>query len=272
MAYIILADRHAEIDRVALGDEPVTIGRSPECAVQVRDPLLSRQHCRLEPFGDGRWLLIDLDSRNGTFIGAGDEATAISRHLLEDGDEATAISRHLLEDGDVVRFGRSRLCFRSGPFAPPPGEDEHRKRGTRPADPHEALAGTVSGFVLEQDMEEESRISGFPIPKPQPAEPRAYRFDRVGTMVAQLASRSWDTALATEDRPAPRRPLPMPMIEIDELAEASQALVARPPFPWSLVPALHPFREDLQYLAVLASIFAAVAVCLTSLCIISRGW
>lgn len=259
MAYIILADRHSEIDRVALiDDEPVTIGRSPECAVQVRDPLLSRQHCRLEPFGDGRWLLIDLDSRNGTFVGTGEEATAISRHLLE--------------DGDVVRFGRSRLCFRRGPFVPPPGDDEHRKRGTRPADPHEALAGTVTGFVLEQDMEEESRISGFPIPKPQPAEPRAYRFDRVGAMVAQLASSSWDTALATEERPAPRRPLPMPMIEIDEIDHAAQALVARPPFPWSLVPALQPFRDDIEYLTILASIFAAAAVCLTSLCIISRGW
>jgi pSer/pThr/pTyr-binding forkhead associated (FHA) protein len=60
MPYLILSDRHAEIDRVELLDEAVTIGRSPECAVQVRDAMLSRHHCRIEPTGDGHWVLVDL--------------------------------------------------------------------------------------------------------------------------------------------------------------------------------------------------------------------
>src|SRR5690242_9859543 len=140
MPYLILADRHAEIDRVELFDDAVTIGRSPECAVQVRDAMLSRQHCRIEPRADGRWVLVDLGSRNGS-------------HLVVE-EASTAVSRHLLEDGDVVRIGRSRVCFRAGPFVPPaPDAQPQPRRGARPADPHEALAGTVTGFVLEQDME-----------------------------------------------------------------------------------------------------------------------
>jgi len=252
MPYLILSDRHAEFDRVELFDEVVTIGRSPECAVQVRDAMLSRQHCRLEPREDGHWVLVDLDSRNGTL-------------LMEDGTPRR-ISRHLLGDGDVVSIGRSRVCFRDGPFVAAAPEDlERRSRIARPADPHEALAGTVSGFVLEQDMEEDSRISGFPIPNPHRADPRspaalnATAPRALGTKQRPTLHRS--VANVPETRPAP----------VDHL-DPSQALIEKPALDWSEPPAQRSLVQDLQYVAVLTAIFAAVALFLVSICVISIGW
>src|SRR5262245_53858973 len=55
--------------RVPLGREPLVLGRGAECDVQLVDPKISRRHCRLAPAGDGTWLVEDLGSRTGTFLG-----------------------------------------------------------------------------------------------------------------------------------------------------------------------------------------------------------
>ncbi|GAB3377369.1 FHA domain-containing protein [Lysobacter fragariae] len=44
-----------------------TLGRSPECAIHINDPSLSRVHARLVPGEDGV-IIEDLGSANGTFI------------------------------------------------------------------------------------------------------------------------------------------------------------------------------------------------------------
>ncbi|MBC8107785.1 MAG: FHA domain-containing protein [Anaerolineae bacterium] len=199
MPYIILADKDQEIDRRELS-EAVTIGRSLECGIQVRDALLSRQHCRLEPIGT-TWVLTDLNSRNGTFL------------------SHDRVTQHVLEEGDVLRIGRVRLCFRAGPFVAAPQQTTYSKM-MRPSDPVEALSGTVMGFVVtDVDMEEESRISGFPIPKPQPAEPAAYKRDKVHAMVAQMASTSWDSATESGKPKTVARTLPQPMIKPQRAVE-----------------------------------------------------
>lgn len=46
---------------------PLTIGRSPECDIQINDPGLSRVHARLMPGEDGVQIE-DLDSTNGSFL------------------------------------------------------------------------------------------------------------------------------------------------------------------------------------------------------------
>src|SRR5690606_11134034 len=48
-----------------LGAEPMTIGRSSECGLVIRDDYTSSQHARLVPKG-GLWRIQDLDSTNGT--------------------------------------------------------------------------------------------------------------------------------------------------------------------------------------------------------------
>jgi serine/threonine-protein kinase len=56
--------------RYALGDEPVLIGRAPECAIRSEDPLLSRHHARIYRAEDGQYWIEDLDSTNGVWVGA----------------------------------------------------------------------------------------------------------------------------------------------------------------------------------------------------------
>lgn len=50
-----------------LGTEPLTIGRSSESALVIRDDYTSSHHARLLLRGD-TWAIQDLDSTNGTFL------------------------------------------------------------------------------------------------------------------------------------------------------------------------------------------------------------
>jgi pSer/pThr/pTyr-binding forkhead associated (FHA) protein len=54
---------------VALGEEPVTIGRAGDVTLVLEDTYASQHHARLVPDGTG-WVLEDLGSTNGTFVGA----------------------------------------------------------------------------------------------------------------------------------------------------------------------------------------------------------
>ncbi|KQZ07311.1 hypothetical protein ASD19_12175 [Microbacterium sp. Root53] len=51
-----------------LGTDPLTIGRSSEAGLVIRDDYTSSQHARLVLWGD-QWMLQDLESTNGTFHG-----------------------------------------------------------------------------------------------------------------------------------------------------------------------------------------------------------
>ncbi|AMM19506.1 hypothetical protein AX769_04305 [Frondihabitans sp. PAMC 28766] len=50
-----------------LGDGPLTIGRSNESNLIIRDDYTSTHHARLMLW-NGRWVVQDLDSTNGTFV------------------------------------------------------------------------------------------------------------------------------------------------------------------------------------------------------------
>ena len=50
-----------------LGDEPLTIGRSAESGLVIRDEYTSSHHARLMLW-NGDWMIQDLDSTNGTFL------------------------------------------------------------------------------------------------------------------------------------------------------------------------------------------------------------
>ena len=79
-----------EIDLVA---DEVLIGRGSRCAVTIDDPMISREHVRLELAGD-QPLVQDLGSRNGTLLNG--------RPL---------VSSAVLNDGDRIRLGSQELVF-----------------------------------------------------------------------------------------------------------------------------------------------------------------
>ncbi len=55
---------------ISLNGEPITIGRSAESGLVIRDDYTSTHHARLYLWGD-KWAIQDLDSTNGTFLDGG---------------------------------------------------------------------------------------------------------------------------------------------------------------------------------------------------------
>jgi pSer/pThr/pTyr-binding forkhead associated (FHA) protein len=203
MAFIIVADsKSQEIERRELAG-PLVIGRSPECDLPVRDILLSRRHCVIERLGES-WVIADLGSKNGTRI------------------NGEAINRHVLHDFDVIRLGRTRIAFHDGAFIPAPPDVKRARQ--RPADPLEAMAGTLSGFRFNEEEEEnldQRVLETFPRPKPRPKDPLAYQSEKVQAMVAQIASSSWDAVLAESERTVDVATLPKPNLAQNPQASGS---------------------------------------------------
>jgi hypothetical protein len=78
--------------RIELGDEPVTIGRLPDCEVALDDRNVSRRHAEVRRDGT-TFLVVDLDSTNGTRVnGAG-------------------VKERRLTDGDTITVGTTTLRF-----------------------------------------------------------------------------------------------------------------------------------------------------------------
>jgi len=75
--------------------DSITVGRGQDCEVRIDDPLASRHHCRLERLGN-EVFLVDLDSRNGTWI---------------EGDQ---IDRLPISASDVIRVGSTTLRIAGG--------------------------------------------------------------------------------------------------------------------------------------------------------------
>jgi hypothetical protein len=75
-----------------LPDVPTVLGRSPEAHLQVADPWISSMHAMFEWRGQDVWV-IDLESRNGTYIG----------------DERVHEAK--LEPGAQIRFGKTDVRY-----------------------------------------------------------------------------------------------------------------------------------------------------------------
>jgi hypothetical protein len=70
--------------RVPVGDDPVTIGRMPECEVPLSDQNVSRRHAEVRRQG-GEFVVVDLGSTNGTRV----NGSGVKERRLSDGDEIT---------------------------------------------------------------------------------------------------------------------------------------------------------------------------------------
>jgi hypothetical protein len=67
MPKLIYHDSDGIDKTVALGSDPVLIGRATECQVQTQDAMVSRRHARI--FWDGNYWIEDLGSSNGVYVG-----------------------------------------------------------------------------------------------------------------------------------------------------------------------------------------------------------
>ena len=75
-----------------LGPKRVLIGRTDQCDIIINDSSVSRKHASIES-KDGRFLMQDLKSTNGTLV------------------NGKSIDVHVLNHGDKIRIGRTVLQF-----------------------------------------------------------------------------------------------------------------------------------------------------------------
>jgi pSer/pThr/pTyr-binding forkhead associated (FHA) protein len=67
--FVLVVSRDgSEVARYPLGENPLTIGRSPSCSVVLEDSAISRKHCSVVYTPDGL-SVTDHNSTNGTFFG-----------------------------------------------------------------------------------------------------------------------------------------------------------------------------------------------------------
>jgi predicted component of type VI protein secretion system len=250
MAYIILTANGEELQRIELNGA-VVIGRAAECDVAVRDVLLSRKHCRLER-GTGkdkaRWKLVDLASRNGTHV------------------NWKKVSHYTLVDGDAVRLGRTWLTFKAEAFVAA-GEDVKKRKSklVRPADPHEALNGTVADFIFVDRDDQQQDFDGTPSPHGiQPMGGKA-----IYSPLSEL-SNSWDSIVATAVRPKRMaRPIPRANGSSRNESQMDLSLQAHPmqvPYLEVVAPIIRRRRN------LMPAVILTIGIGLATLLVLVSGW
>ncbi|MEO8907295.1 MAG: FHA domain-containing protein [Microbacteriaceae bacterium] len=66
--HLVITSGPKQGTELPLGREPLTIGRSGDSSLIIRDDYTSTHHARLLLWND-KWMIQDLDSTNGTFLG-----------------------------------------------------------------------------------------------------------------------------------------------------------------------------------------------------------
>lgn len=219
MPYVIVSDKIGEFERRPV-DGPLTIGRSPDCDITVKDILLSRKHCRIEQV-DGQWIATDLHSKNGTLV-----------------DGQPVIGEHELQDGQTLKLGRTRVTFFTGSIANAPAPPPKRER---PADPVEALAGTVAGFEYKPPVEDEiaqrpqpercpaAMRQETPSPKPRAVPGGQQQQEQAYELLSAVTSNSWESVYQdakqtmglSTDLEEPAWPRPRPNSPVDMTIHSS---------------------------------------------------
>lgn len=168
MPYLIFSDKIGEFERRPLSG-PLTVGRSPECDVSVKDILLSRKHAKIEQV-DGVWFIEDLGSKNGTLV------------------NGETVTRRALKDGELIRIGRTKATFFAADISTAPAAPPKRER---PADPVEALAGTVAGFEYKPPADTDGMLADIP---------------KVASSTTRGRSPKRDPSISPTPKPVPRAP------------------------------------------------------------------
>jgi transcriptional regulator with GAF, ATPase, and Fis domain len=99
---------------ISLAEGEVTIGREASNGIAITDPSVSRKHCLLSG-RDGKFLVRDLDSRNGTLV----NGTAVQEQWLQHGDEIAAGDScfvFLLEEDEPAPAATDRVEFEEAQY------------------------------------------------------------------------------------------------------------------------------------------------------------
>jgi len=107
-----------DVQIVPIDEGPVVLGRGPESDIRFMDTEMSRKHCQIT--GAGGYKVVDLGSRNGTFVNG--EKIAGERTL---------------KSGDQLKVGQTQITFEAeaavaaAPPPPPPPAPAPKQTATR---------------------------------------------------------------------------------------------------------------------------------------------
>jgi len=139
------------------------VGRAPGCEIRIEDASVSREHARLSE-EEGRWVLVDLASRNGTFV------------------NGRRVTRAPLAPGDEIGLGRVRVRFTLPSPPPPPVLDEEI---TLEGESEPALSAPVAPARIPPPAAEPRTVAP-PSPPPPPSAPSPLAAARLALGVRRL--------------------------------------------------------------------------------------
>jgi adenylate cyclase len=109
-AYLTISRADHAIDVPLHGESSWKLGRGSQCAIVLEDNLVSRTHAMIQRTDFTQYILIDMGSRNGSFVNERRLSTPVP-----------------LRDGDQLRLGNAKMVFynsqESSPAATPTAED-----------------------------------------------------------------------------------------------------------------------------------------------------
>src|SRR6202050_4777625 len=103
MSKLVLKFETAVLKEVAVGQQEVSIGRSPDNSIVIDNPAISSYHARVF-HEDGRLMLQDFGSLNGTFV----NGQRVKMVTLKPGD-SVGIGKHTIVVTDSVEVGATKL-------------------------------------------------------------------------------------------------------------------------------------------------------------------
>jgi len=140
---------------------PVTIGREDDNVIRLNDERVSRFHAKIQD-DDGRAILTDLDSTNGTRV----NGHPVQMRVLQFGDQIS-IGRCLLVFGSREEISeRAAKLKQEGPTPSDPGEHTV----TTPSNPPNILPDQSDALLEEQDCNVDEQGELFPCGPPEPPE------------------------------------------------------------------------------------------------------
>jgi len=118
-----------------------SIGRHPDNTIQILDRIISKEHAQIQRTPEGRYLLRDLGSLNGTYI----RGERVHEQILNDGDEIALGSTRLL----YVEQKSDDAALQRVTIAPGMTESHIRQR---------IAAQAARDFLPERDMLDERQL------------------------------------------------------------------------------------------------------------------
>jgi len=117
---------------IELANDPVYVGRAPDCAIRSDDAMVSRRHSRIKREGSA-FFIEDLDSSNGTMV------------------NNSRVQKHQLRNDDAVICGSLTLLYMEDAFQQPP--PTMMAPAMRPQMPPPPAAASIPAMPSMTDIE-----------------------------------------------------------------------------------------------------------------------